>query len=165
MLNRDFGFQDSRLAFNWDDLQQSAPTVMAIALVCSQALVLDQPKSLDSLSEEAKALLFAGRVRGVYELKGDWEAFDSSQRLLSVSVEVAEQENWLFKRVGETERTIKFLGGFIELCRAGLVMHQWQREFVLTATGFELASKIEPDAVKELLEFPQKIDHDHWNGE
>lgn len=165
MLNRDFSFKDTRLAFSWDDLQQAAPSVMAIALICSRAVLEPEPLGIEELSSEAKALLYAGRNRGVFELKGDWEAFDSSDRLLSVSVEVEDQEHWLFKRTGEPEQTMKFLAGFIQLCRAGWIMHQWQREFVLTATGFAVAKQVSSERLAMELDFPQKTSHDPWVSE
>lgn len=164
MLNRDFGFKDTRLAFSWDDLKEAAPTVMAFALVCSRAILEPTPWDEDSLSAEAKALLVAAKKRGVFELKGDWEAFDSSERLLSVSVEVDDQVHWLFKRVGDSEQTMRFLAGFLQLCRCGLVMHQWQREFIFSAAGFEAARQMDASQLEQLLDFPQKTDHDQWSA-
>lgn len=162
MLNRDFRFKDARPVFHWEDLQQSAPTVMAIAQVCSMAIVQPEPVPPDELTDEARTLLYVGRERGVYELKGDWEAFDASQRLLSVSVEVAEQVHWLFKQPGQIEKTMQFLSGFIEICRCGWMTHQWQREFVLSAEGFAVAGQVQP--VESCLAFPQKMDHDAWSA-
>ncbi len=164
MLNRDFGSSARRVGFAWDDLLQSAPTVMAFAQICFQAMIEPPDCELDSLSDEAKTLLWAAKDRGVMELKGDWEAFDSSERLLSVNVEVQDQVHWLFKRPGDPQQTMRFLEGFALLCRNHLVIHQWQREFCLTDRGFMLAAQVDDRSLAKLFEFPQRTDHGNWSN-
>ena len=52
----------------------------------------------------------------------------------------------------EPEITIRFLDGFRELCRAGLVLHQCAAEFSLTRQGFQVARGVDETAIAELLE-------------
>jgi hypothetical protein len=140
------------LALTWGDLIAGAPTVIALARICSNSFAQPEPVDIE-LSDEARAILFAARERGVIEIRGSHNAFDSVQRFLSVSVEVEPDFYLSFKNRGEPERTVAFMESFRQLCLAGLVMHQTQAEFSLTSRGFALAKSIERGQVADALAF------------
>jgi hypothetical protein len=70
-----------------------------------------------------------------------------------VHVETAPDEYLTFKHADDPEQTVRFMEGFRQLCLAGLVMHQSQHEFSLTAEGFELAGTIPRDEIEDYLAF------------
>ena len=142
--------KDHGPAGGWDELGVGAPTLIALAQLCREALcgeISDEP-----LTPEAKAILASAAGRGVIEIKGVNSAFDSADRLLAVCVE-EEVDRWRIFRCRERpETTIRFLDGFRRLCAAGLVLHQLYREFSLSAAGFEAARQVNRDEVRSLLE-------------
>ena len=113
--------------------------MMALATLCSRALtagkVLDRP-----LSAEARAILYAARLRGVLEIKGNYRAFEAPERFLTVYVELNNETPLALKSRDEPALTIRFLDGFRELCEAGLIMHHLYRDFSLTRAGFAAAA-------------------------
>lgn len=137
----------------WTDLVNAVPTISALARVCGQRLGVDEiPAEELSLSEEAEAILFTARGRGLIEIKGTNKEFESPQRLLAVYVELENDSHLMFRSRTEPEITIRFLDGFRELCRAGLVLHQCAAEFSLTRHGFEVAREVDEATIAESLE-------------
>ena len=137
----------------WTDLVNAVPTIGALARVCGQQLGVDViPAEELSLSQEAEAILFTASGRGMIEIKGTNKEFESPQRLLAVYVELENESHLMFRSRTEPEITIRFLDGFRELCRAGLVLHQCAAEFSLTRQGFQVARGVDETAIAELLE-------------
>jgi hypothetical protein len=104
------------------------------------------------LSPEARCILFAARDRGVVEVKGANRAFDAPGRMLAIYVEIDADHTLIFRSRGNPSYTIQFLGGFRELCAAGLAMHHIYTEFSLTREGLELAKSVSRAEVAELLD-------------
>jgi hypothetical protein len=153
-------FSDDRpLNFSWDDLQQGAPTIVGFAALCSRALANDAGPPRE-LSQAAKAILFAARARATIELKASKNAYDSSQRLLAVHVELAPARLLAFRSRGTPHFTLEMLEGFRELCAAGLVLHHLGSDFAVTHEGLRLAASIEPAEVAALLEAAAEEDFD-----
>lgn len=150
MTNDPLSSSQQENPISWNDLGEGAPTVIALAGLCGRAII-NGPQIDASLSLEAKALLFAARNRGVFEIKGTFNAFDSIERFLAVHVEVEPERSVVFRSKQEPQITVRFLDGFRQLCTAGLVMHHLFREFSLTRAGFELATTISPKEVESLL--------------
>ena len=75
----------------------------ALALISSNAIIQDagSETNLDDVGDEAKAILFAARERGVMEVKGTNMAFDATERFLAVHVEI-EPDHSLALRCRET---------------------------------------------------------------
>jgi hypothetical protein len=131
-----------------------APTIIALAQLCSQAL-LNNELEVSSLSAEARAILYAARERGVLEVKANNAAYESPCRMLTVHVEVPDAQQIRFRDLGSVRQNILFLEGFRELCRSGLVMHHLYHEFSLTRAGFDLAASLEPAGLEPLLQLAQ----------
>ena len=150
---------ESKVVGTWEELGMGAPTIIAMALLCSNAMARDNlPKvDLSELMDEAKALLYLARNRGVFEIKGTNNAYDASARFLSISVEVGEEHAVDLKLKGNPKATIRFLSGFRELCATGLVMHHLFRDFSLSQAGFLAAETISEAEVKKVL---QPFEHD-----
>jgi hypothetical protein len=146
MRNQAFPKEDV-LVGCWDELGAGAPTVVALAMLASQALArADQEERKPRLSVEAKAILSASLPRGLLEIKAINTAFETPERLLAVHVEM-EPERWLvFRDRRDPRYTIRCLEGFRQLCSAGLVMHHLYREFSLSNQGFLLAGDLSVDA-------------------
>ena len=150
---------DDEDGLKWDDLAEGAATILGLARICSRSFGQIEPPELE-LGPEAMAILFAARERGVIEIVGKKNAFDSVDRFVSVHVEYEPHHFLAFKRKEDPEQTIQFVEGFKQLCISGLVMHQMLREFSLTRRGFEKARSIEEDSVKEKLEFATEIGYE-----
>jgi hypothetical protein len=146
---------DHYLSGSWEALGAGAPVLVALAQLCSQAMV-ELPASnaglAETLAPEAKAILVAARDRGVIELKAVNTAFDPAARLLAVYVERDQTQTIAFRNPEKPEVTVTFLEGFRQLCRAGLVMHHIHRDFSLTLLGFQLARTIDPQEVQPWLD-------------
>ncbi len=144
---------DSYLTGSWEALGSGAPILVALAQLCSQAIV-DRPDvpPIEQLSKEAAAILFAARKRGIVEIKGLHTAFEAPSRLVAVYVEDDEGQTIAFRDASNPEITVQFLEGFRELCVYGLVMHHLHRDFSLSSSGFRLARQIQLEEVKEWLE-------------
>ena len=109
------------------------------------------------LTPEAEAILCAARERGIFEVKGTNQEFESTRRLLAIYVETAANCYLVFRDQREPEVTIRFLDGFRELCEAGLVMHQMGAEFSLTRSGFERAAVLQESALQDYLEMGHTV--------
>ena len=141
---------DARWAETWQELGQGAPTLAALARVCSLSMATGGDASL-TLSPEARTILFAARKRAIIEVKGANRAFDAPGRMLAVYVEMEPDRTLIFRSRENPIITIRFLAGFRELCAAGLVMHHIYQEFSLTREGVELASTILEAEVEGLI--------------
>jgi hypothetical protein len=142
----------NQLASSWEALGEGAPTMVALAELCARCL-LDPPDlpTLEQLSVEARAILFASRQRGVIEVRGVSTAFEAPARMLAVYVEEDEQRTIAFRDRERPEVTLRFFDGFCQLCRSGLVLHHLHRDFSLTRRGFELARQVPRDQVEAAL--------------
>lgn len=143
---------------NWNELSESVPVIAALASLAANAWTERTPERSRELSREAKALLAAAAERGIFELRTTPAEFDSSDRMLAVSVERPDQRRLIFKRTGEPRRTLRYLEAFRELCEQGLVIHQLQKEFSLTERGFALATGLSLDAFAEDCSFARDVD-------
>jgi hypothetical protein len=141
---------DSQQMVLWEELGTGAPTLMGFAQLCAGALAANRRDPCEELSEEAKAILYTARHRGAIEIKGSDTGFDSSERLLAINVELDADRQFVFRRRGDPQLTMRFLDGFRQLCASGLVMHHLFREFSLTRAGFELAKTIQRDELHAL---------------
>lgn len=154
----------------WQDLSHGAPTISALARLCSQALIESQLKlpeqtkkptlDVNALSAEARALLCLAKQRGTFEIRAKQDGFDSAERLLAVAVET-EPEQWRLLLDKTTPRqTIRFIEAFASLCQLGLVMHHVQAEFSFSSLGFEKATEVDDQdpAVGNLLSYGVELD-------
>ena len=144
---------DSYLTGSWEALGSGAPILVALAQICSQAMV-DQPEPppLEKLLPEARAILYAARERGVVEVKGLHTAFEAPSRLVAVYIEDSDGHTIAFRDPSDPKITVQFLEGFRQLCVWGLVIHHLHRDFSLSTRGFALAEQIERNDVKAWLE-------------
>ena len=151
MLSRVQSFNDEgrRMAL-WEELGEGAPTLAAFAHLCSRALAEERVAALEELSDEALAILYAAGRRGAIEIKGVNHAFESTERFLTVCVELDLERQLFLKRRDDPELTIRFLDGFRQLCAGGMVMHHILRDFSLSRRGFEAARSIQRDRVRLL---------------
>lgn len=136
----------------WEELGHGAATIAGFARLCADALqfgtiageVSAQEQEL-TISAEGIAILLLAKSRGILEIRAKKDGFDSAERLLAICVE-REQDRWQILLDREnTEQTVRFLEGFRELCRHGLILHHLQREFSLSAKGFDVAKSLQPD--------------------
>ncbi len=146
--------QTARQKSSWDDLGHGAPSLIALAELCSRAMA-DNYVSTEQLSPEALAILYAARHRGIIEVKGSNTAYESAARFLTVFVEMDDEQRLRFRNNSDPRLNIRFFDGFRELCAAGLVMHHLFHEFSLTRAGFDFAATIDGDEVQSLLDEAQ----------
>lgn len=142
----------------WNELSESVPVIAALAALAARAWTENGPEPRRELSHEAKALLAAAAVRGIFELRTTPAEFDSSDRMLAVSVERPDQRRLIFKRTGEPRRTLRYLEAFRELCEQGLVIHQLQKEFSLTERGFAAAAVLSNEPFAADFSFALDVD-------
>ncbi|GAB5406478.1 MAG: hypothetical protein Aurels2KO_47090 [Aureliella sp.] len=144
---------DNYLHGSWEALGAGAPMMVALAQLASESWV-NKPSSqpLDKLSLEAQAILFAARDHGMIEIRAVNSAFEASARMLAVYVEASEERTIAFRDSERPETTLRFLGGFRELCAAGLVLHHIARDFSIAPDGFHLANQVDSSAVAPLLD-------------
>lgn len=153
MLERFLG-GDAHQPTGWTDLGSGAPTLIALANLCSQAISTGRVDT-SSLSPEARAILYTARDRGLVEVKGSNTAYESPSRLLTVFVEMEDQSQIRFRHPRDPRQNVRFLEGFRELCANGLVMHHLYHEFSLTSAGFEYAESLSAEGLESLLELGQ----------
>jgi hypothetical protein len=154
MLPRYLPKEDELDAFSWQDLAHGAPTLLALARLCGRALSSESPVSTSiHLMPEALAILYAARNSGVIEIRHNHLGFDATERFLAVYVEQGPDRYLAFKNREEPEKTIRFLEGFRQLCKLGLVMHHAVKDFSLTLSGFEKARSIDPALIAAELNF------------
>ncbi len=149
MIPRNVSPSTSPATGGFPEWNSASPTISGLAHLAARA-VADVATPVSQLSEPAKVLLQAAKQRGIFEIRGNPDAFDSTERLLAVCVEAAEGQWWMFKEKSNPRKTMAYLEGFRQLCQAGLVVHQWQREFSLTHAGFEWEMDIPTDYQQEL---------------
>lgn len=149
---------ETRWAETWQELGEGVPTLAGFARLCSLSLGGLLPVSDKPLSSEAKTLLFAARNRGMIEIKGSNASFEAPARMLAVHIEETPNHVLIFRRRDNPEITIRFLGGFRDLCYAGLVMHQIYGEFSLTCEGLDVAKTIAESEVRETLALATDLD-------
>ena len=159
MLLRHLGSDDSVGPLSWQELSEGVPTLAGLATVCSLALRDPANADVDTLSREALAILVAASNRGIIDIRGSKEAFDATERLLAVCVEIDPDTRLLFRRKDDPRQTVRFLEGFRQLCAAGLVMHHLQRDFSLTHAGYGLATGLDREDFHPELEFATEIAH------
>lgn len=150
---------DDEDGLKWEDLGEGAATILGLARICSRSFSQLQPVEVE-LPIEAKAILFAAKDRGVIEIVGKKNAFDSVDRFVSVHVETEPHQFLSFKRKEDPKQTLQFVEGFRQLCIGGYVMHHLFREFSLTPTGFDCAEKISETEIKEKLEFASELGYE-----
>jgi len=139
----------------WDELGAGAPTVIALAELCSRAMA-DQVCVTGRLSGEARAILWAARERGIIEVRGNNTAYEAPSRFLTVYVELDEDRRLRFRNRADPAMNIRFFDGFRELCTTGLVMHHLYHEFSLTRAGFEFAATLADEDVRPLIDLGQE---------
>lgn len=133
---------DGRPMVLWEELGEGAPTLIALARLCSEALATNRRLPLDELGVEARAILYAARRRGAIEIKAVNNAFDFAERMLAVCIELDAERQLVCRQRENPELVVCFLDGFRQLCTSGLVLHHLFREFSLSRTGFEVARSI-----------------------
>lgn len=144
---------DNYLHGSWEALGNAAPTLVALAQLCSQRWVQrpSDETSLEGLSEEATTILVTARHRGVIELRAMNSAFDSAARLLAVYVENEPDNRIVFRDKDRPEVTVRFLEGFRQLCERGLIIHHLYGEFSLAPHGIDLARTVQSGYAEALL--------------
>jgi hypothetical protein len=157
MLPIYFAGKNDNHASIWQELTDGAPTIYGLANLCGRA-ISQSVAPVVPLMAEATAILAAAADRGMMDIRGSKSGYDSADRFLAVCVEIAEDRRLLFKRKENPEQTVRFLEGFRQLCQSGLVVHHLQRDFSLTATGYNAAREIDRDSIAALLEFAVEID-------
>lgn len=154
VLERYLG-SDGKGSIDWESMSFGAPTVIGMAQLCSHAM-MGPMRALEELSIEAKAILYLARERGILELRGTNDAFESCQRLLTIFIECSNDQSIALKAPGNVRQSVKFLEGLRQACQAGLVLHHLQREFSLSAQGFDFAEQIDEGELAEVLEYAQR---------
>lgn len=150
---KDLNPVDNYLHGSWEALGAGAPMMVALAQLASEAWVkTSPPDNAESLSLEAQAILFAARDHGMIEVRAVNSAFEASARMLAVYVEADEERTIAFRDSEKPETTLRFLGGFRELCAAGLVLHHIARDFSIAPVAYQLAKQIDAAAVAPLLD-------------
>lgn len=152
-------------ATSWEDLAFGAPTIMGFAELCRQRIAsplnhADVEFDLNhELTLEAKTILAAAANRGTIDIRANKDSFNSAERFLAVCVESELEKRLLFLQKENPEQTVKFLEGFRQLCQHGLILHHLQRDFSLSAFGFEFAQSLNHDDYASSLKFASEIDH------
>lgn len=162
MLFRNLGADDQQPTARWEDLGHGAPTILGFANLCSQAMKLPAATDLADqgavLCDEAKTILVAAAKRGTIEIRASREGIDSAERFLAICIE-CDDRKLLFLQKENPEQTIRFLEGFRQLCQMGFVIHHLQKDFSLSAAGFDLAKTLGREHFERLLGFAVDVDH------
>jgi hypothetical protein len=156
MLQRNLS-ESSNKPTAWQELAEGAPTILAFAQLCSLALVDSEPKVM-SLSDEAKTILALAANRGTIEIRAHRDPVDPVERFLAVCVEVEPERRILFLQKEDPHQTVKFLEGFRQLCRTGLILHHLHRDFSLSTHGYELARLLDSRDFVKLIGWAQELD-------
>lgn len=147
---------DNYLHGSWEALGNGAPLLVALAQLCCERWVRQgtdaKAISLEELSPEARAILFAARQRGIIELRAVNSAFDAAARLLAVYVELSDERTVAFRDARDPAFTVSFVDGFRQLCERALVMHHIYRDFSLSPQGWTLAQQVDQADVQALLD-------------
>lgn len=168
MLFRNLSGEDKQSTL-WEDMGHGAPTIIGYAELCRQAIVhpvsfdhLEKTEDsfiADELSDEAKTILVAAADRGTIDIRANRDSFNSAERFLAVCVEYQLDHRLLFLQKENPEQTVRFLDGFRQLCQSGLVIHHLQKDFSLSAAGFQVARSLKRSEYESLLEFATEIEH------
>ena len=158
MLLRNLTPSDSAGNSTSIELNDGLPTIAAFARLCGHAISKDIAP-VESLSAEALAILALGRHQGVFDIRGNKDAFESAERFLAVCIETDKERRLVMRNKSNPRQTLRFLEGFRELCQSGLIMHHTQRDFSLTSKGFEKAQVLNPDDYTELTQFAIEVEH------
>ena len=110
-------------------------------------------------SNEALALVAAAGTTGLFDIRGDKDAFESADRFLAVCIEIGPDRKLLFRDKSNPRQTMVFLDAFQQLCRSGFIVHHMLRDFSLTKTGFELADSLNSEDFQELIDFATEVPH------
>lgn len=161
MLERYLG-PDKQKPLGWDELGHGVPTIAALASLAANSFTSDQQPELSELKPEAQTILYAAKDRGVIEIRGSHQAFDSVDRLLSVWVESNQDQRLRFGSKDSPRQRMLFLEGFAQLCASGLVIHHTHCEFSLTTRGFELAESVNYESIAEHLNKAVDPDRTDW---
>jgi hypothetical protein len=154
VLERYLG-SDGKGSIDWESMSFGAPTVIGLAQLCGQAM-MGPRRSTEDISLEAKTILYLARERGILELRGTNDAFESCERLLTIFIECSDDQSIALKAPGNVRQSVKFLEGLRQACQAGLVLHHLQREFSLSALGFDFAEQLREEELEEILSFAQR---------
>jgi len=154
---KDMNPVDNYLHGSWEALGNGAPTLVALAQLCSERWVQPghsqyQEAGLDQMSPEGRAILFAARHRGIVEVRAVNSAFDAAARLLAVYVEMTDERTIVFRDPSDPSITIRFLDGFRSLCDLGLVIHHIHSDFSLAPKALELARQVDQTSIQDLLD-------------
>lgn len=155
MLQRNLNESHPTESLVWEDLTNGVPTIAALAGLCSSRI--RQPREGDSpelarMPKESAAILAVAAETGSISIRGDKNAFEPGERYLAICIELDEGRRKEFRVTGNPEQTIRFMDGFRWLCQQGLVMHQLMNEFSLTSAGFDMARKVDPDSLAEMID-------------
>ena len=153
MLPRNLSDNRSPESMTWDDLTSGLPTIIALARLCGNVIASldDTTPGNKPLSLEAQAIASAASETGAISIRGDKNAFEPGERYLAICVELAEGKRIEFRCPSDPEQTIRFVDGFRQLCRHGMVMHHLMNEFSLTSAGFELARSVDQKSIEKLV--------------
>ena len=149
--------EDPPPLLTWSDVAAGAPSIMGFAALAGRAIATGATLQ-GELSPHALAILFAAKGRGSIEIKAIKNAYDSSQRLLAVHVELGPERMLAFRSRSSPQFTIAALDGFRQLCAAGLVMHHLAHDFSLTQAGLATAATVDSSAVTALLTQAVELD-------
>ncbi len=158
MLLRNLNASDQATSSCLQELSEGLPTIAAFARLCGRAISGDVAQT-EELGREALALLSAAGQRGMFEIRGDRDAFESADRFLAICVEIEADRRLLFRDKSNPRQTMRFMDGFRQLCQAGLVMHHLWKDFSLTIQGFELADQLDRMEVQDMIDFASEIEH------
>lgn len=139
------------------EMTDGLPTIAAFARLCGRAIA-GEVQGADP-SQEALALVAAAKGSGMFDIRGDKDAFEPADRFLAICVQVSSEKKLLFRDKSQPRQTMIFLDAFRQLCQSGFVVHHMLRDFSLSKTGYELADTLEPQDYQELIEFASELEH------
>jgi hypothetical protein len=170
MLIRNLGSTDHEPSTLIKVLGEGYPTIAAMAMLCAEAIsqsmvtpvgsniTSDQAEAndadvVDLISDEAKTLLVLARHRGTFEIRATQDAFDSTERFLAICVETEPEVFLMFRQKSQPRQSIRFLEGFSQLCRYGLMVHHLNKDFSLSSQGYRVADSLDKAQFQRLAEF------------
>lgn len=158
MLLRNLSTTDQASSTILQELANGLPTIAAFAKLCGRS-ISGEVEPVANLAPEALAIVAASGGQGMFDIRGDKEAFESADRFLAVCVEVAADRRLLFRDKANPRQTMLFLEGFRQLCQSGLIMHHMLKDFSLTSSGFELSDRLNANDYQALIGFATEIEH------
>ena len=157
MLLRNLNSREMSGSSMSQEMTDGLPTIAAFARLCGRAIA-GEVESTEP-SQEALALVAAAKGAGMFDIRGDKDAFESADRFLAICVEVNAEKRLLFRDKTNPRQTMIFLDAFRQLCQSGFVVHHMLRDFSLSKTGFDLADTLDPKDFQELIEFALELEH------